>query len=146
VRETRHADGSFALEFRNDAAALVSVRDRVRDELAARGVDESAAYAVDLVLEELAGNALRYGYRELAEGSMRVDVSVEARCVRVVIEDDARPFDPTHHPEPAPAKQLRDAPIGGRGISMVRRVVSAMRYERREGHNVLEVEVPRASA
>jgi anti-sigma regulatory factor (Ser/Thr protein kinase) len=146
VSEGLHAPTSLALEFPSDAASLLAARDRVRRHLHDLGVDERASYAVDLSLEELAGNTLRYGYDAGVEGSMRVGVSVAANSVRLSIADDARPFDPTRHPDPGPSRRLGDANVGGRGIAMVRRAVRTMRYHREARGNRIDLEIPRGTA
>lgn len=138
------ADAPLTLAFPNDFPSLAAARERVRRHLAALGVDERAVYAVDLVLEELAGNALRHGYDQGERGEIRVVLSMTPAEVLVGITDDARAFDPTLHPEPSPARTLQDAPSGGRGISMVRNSVRAMRYRREAGRNRLDIEVARA--
>ncbi len=128
----------------NDFAALSGVAGEVRAHLARHGVEERLVHAVDLALEELVGNTIRYGYDDGTAHRIRVRVSVAAEIVQVTIEDDARPFDPTRQPEPLPARSLQAAPTGGRGIAMVRRLVADMRYRRADGRNALELNLPRA--
>ncbi len=134
--------GALSSAFGSDLAELERTRERVRAHLERAGVDETAQYAVDLALEELAGNAIRYGKPR----TIRIQVAVEPSLVRVTIADDGPPFDPTRHPEPLPARTLAEAPIGGRGISLVRRFARAMRYRRESDGNRLEVDVSRASS
>jgi serine/threonine-protein kinase RsbW len=145
VNEELSAEESLSLAFPSDAHSLAAAREQVRVHLHEIGVDEAAIYAVELTLEELAGNTLRYGYDDGATGSIRVEVSVEPIRVRVTIVDDGRPFDPTQYPEPARSSLLHSAPVGGRGISMVRRAVQALRYRREAGENLIEVDVARTS-
>lgn len=123
-------------------AALDRARERIRDHLRSSSVEEAPEYAVDLVLEELAGNAIRHGY-EGAPGELRIEVVSSDRAILVRLRDHARAFDPTRHPEPVRAGTLAELAPGGRGISMVRAVVSSIAYERADGENRLEVEVAR---
>ena len=146
LNEDLRPDESLALRFASDMESLVAARDRVRSHLEERGVDEGAIYAADLALEELAGNTLRYGYDEVGAGSLRIGVGIDRTSVHVSISDDARPFDPTRYPEPDPPRSLASTPIGGRGISMVRRSVRAMRYRREGRGNRIDVEIPRTEA
>jgi anti-sigma regulatory factor (Ser/Thr protein kinase) len=134
--------GALSAAFASDLAELEQARDRVRAHLERAGVDETALYGVDLALEELGGNAIRYGKAR----TIRVEVAVDPSVVRVTLADDGRPFDPTRHPEPARARTLAEASIGGRGISLVRRFARAMRYQRDSDGNRLVVEVARASS
>jgi anti-sigma regulatory factor (Ser/Thr protein kinase) len=134
----------LSLAFRADPGSLSAARASVRRHLEGAGLDEAAIDAVDLALEELVGNALRYGYDDGAEGRIRVDLSIAKDGVNLSITDDGRPFDPTRHPEPERPSDLGSARVGGRGLSMVRRVVRAMRYHEGPEGNRIEVEVPRA--
>ncbi len=136
-------DVPWSVTFPSCVESLAATRERVRQHLHESAVDDTASYAVDFALEELAGNTLRYGYEAGNEGVIRVEIAVAPSLVQLVITDDARPFDPTLHPEPNRPQTLGDAPIGGRGISMVRRLVRAMRYRREAGRNRLEVDVAR---
>jgi serine/threonine-protein kinase RsbW len=134
-------DRSFTLANRNES--LAAAREQVIQHLQSKAVDDKAVYAVDFALEELVGNTLRYGYDTLEERAIVVEVSVASTTVRIAITDDAREFDPTLHSESALPRTLGDAPIGGRGIAMVRRLVRAMRYRRASGLNRLEIDVQR---
>ncbi|MHB8973134.1 MAG: ATP-binding protein [Pirellulaceae bacterium] len=97
-----------------------------------------------LALDELVANVIRWGHDDGLEHPVRVQVSVDATWVRVVIEDDGRPFDPLSLPSPDVllAPELRSE--GGLGIHLVRTLVDEMRYERVGGRNVVEVKVKRA--
>jgi anti-sigma regulatory factor (Ser/Thr protein kinase) len=143
VDDELRAEDTLALDLPNDAQSLVDARDRVRAHLHEMRVDEAAIYAADLTLEELVGNTLRYGYDAGARGRIRVRASLLEDCVRISIADDARAFDPTRHPEPPRPSKLHAAPIGGRGISMVRRAARSMTYRRESGENRIVVDIPR---
>jgi anti-sigma regulatory factor (Ser/Thr protein kinase) len=139
------ADRSFSVAIANCGTALADANARIRAHLERAGVDEAAVHAVDLVLEELVGNVLRYGFPDGREHVIRVAADVRPASVVVRIDDDGQPFDPTAHPEPAPAKSLAEAVVGGQGIAMVRRATRAMRYRREAGRNRLEVEIARCA-
>jgi len=123
--------------------ALVRLRDEARGFLAGLGVDDAASHAVDLVLEELVGNTLRYGYADDAAHAIDVELDAGPAGILVRLRDDARPFDPTRHAVPAPPASLAEAPVGGRGIALVRACVRTKRYRREAAANVLEVEIDR---
>jgi serine/threonine-protein kinase RsbW len=128
---------------RADFAALAATARALRSELAAVGVDGETIHALDLALEELGSNAIRHGYDTTGAHELRVRLRVDADEVRLVLEDDARPFDPTVHPLPVVPASLADAPVGGRGIAMVRRLIADMRYQRGRTGNTLELVLPR---
>lgn len=131
---------TLSLELDCQPAALVATRDAVRNHLLQAGVGEATRSAVDLVLEELLGNTIRYGS---AGRGARASVTLAPleHGLLLVLEDDGRAFDPTAHPEPERPASLAAARIGGLGISMVRKVTRAMRYSRVAHRNRLEVEL-----
>ena len=128
---------------RNDLGELPAVARDLGAELLAAGVEESLRYAVDLALEELIGNTIRYGYEDHDVHEIRIQLELSADEVRLTIEDDARAFDPTRAPEPPRPSSLAEAPPGGRGIRMVRRMIGDMRYQRAPGGNRLALILPR---
>lgn len=147
MSETRSTEARARVELvvPNEQAQLDSVRSRIQQHLRSQRVDDVACYAVDLALEELGGNVLRYGYDRDQRGELRIEIALSSTLVHVVITDDARPFDPTQFPPSGSGpRSIRDAPVGGRGIAMVRRSSVAMRHRRDLGWNRLEIDILRA--
>jgi anti-sigma regulatory factor (Ser/Thr protein kinase) len=97
---------------------------------------------VQLVLEEVVSNVLRHAPRTGDALSLAVEVEIAGDEIRVRVEDDAAPFDPTLAPDPPPAPRLEDRRPGGLGLRIVRRTTRHMRYERRGDLNVLEMILP----
>src|SRR3954452_4968730 len=66
---------------------------------AERGLPEAATVRILTVFEEIFTNTVKYGYRDRAAGPGgapgRVRVTLDGPPVRLVLEDDAAPFDPT---------------------------------------------------
>ncbi len=103
--------------------------------------DGRTRYQIELVFEEIVGNIVRYGAPQ--GGELRIEVSVDVRgdCI-MTFNDDGIPFDPCSFGAAAPPKNLAEAPDGGFGLTIVRRVTSSMRYERAADHNRLLVTLP----
>lgn len=57
--------------------------------------------------------------------------------LRVKFCDNGKPFDPTGAGDPDVTLPAEKRSIGGLGIFMVRRMTSSMRYEYRDGWNML---------
>jgi serine/threonine-protein kinase RsbW len=109
------------------------------------GVNPLVRYHVELVFEEVVANIVRYAAPPGAVAAVEVALEVGAQAIVMTFEDDGRPFDPCGRPAPTPPRTLADAPIGGLGLLLVRRMASAMRYERTPAHrNRLVVTLPRA--
>lgn len=134
---------SFALELERSETALASAGVMLEQGLCDRGVDAAARYRAQLVLEELAGNALRYGRSGGGPPWIRLEVAVHPDRLELVLLDDGGEFDPTAQPDPEPMRSVEGATVGGRGIAMVRCVARRFAYRRENGRNRIEIELAR---
>ena len=104
-----------------------------------------ALYQAQLAAEEIGTNIIKYGYDDELEHEITLRVECLADGFRLQILDDGHPFEARQVPEPDLDQSLEDRQPGGLGISLVRRLVRRMDYERRDGVNVLTVEILRNS-
>jgi len=102
-----------------------------------------ALYYAQLAAEEMGTNIIKYGYNDQLEHRITLRVECLADCLRLEILDGGRPFDVRQIPEPDPEQSLENRQPGGWGISLVRRLSRRMDYERRDGMNVLTIEIAR---
>jgi serine/threonine-protein kinase RsbW len=112
--------------------ALSPIRDFVEEAAVAAGLDRRARYRLRLAVDEIATNVIVHGYDEAGlSGDVLVTTHVEPDALRVVIEDDAAPFDPYSLTTPddldAP---LEERGIGGLGVFLTIRGVDEFRYQR----------------
>lgn len=138
-----HEPVSLSLRFANSAPEVTLARSAAHDLLLRNGVDDRARYAVELTLDELLDNVLRHGYEPGAAGSLTAELTLAPQLITVELSDDARPFDPTRHPEPPAPRSLAESSIGGRGLPLVRAATASMRYRRVDDRNHLTIEVAR---
>jgi anti-sigma regulatory factor (Ser/Thr protein kinase) len=96
-------------------------------------------YNIELVFEEIVGNIVRYGAPPGADVRIEVSVDMGGEPVVMMFEDDGIPFDPCGQSATAVPTTLAQAPDGGFGLKIVRRVASSMHYERAAHHNRLVV-------
>ncbi len=98
-------------------------------------------YQAQLAAEEIGTNIIKYGYDDELEHRITLRVECLADGLRLQILDDGHPFDARQAPEPDPEQSLDEREPGGWGIGLVRRLARRMDYERRDGVNVLTVEI-----
>ena len=110
------------------------------------GASSEARYLAQLAVEELGTNIIKYGYDDRHEHVIRLSAVPENDVFRICLEDDGHPFNPCLTPEPDPNLSLEERTPGGWGLSLVRRMLAGMEYERHGDRNVLHVLVPRQPA
>jgi serine/threonine-protein kinase RsbW len=120
----------------------ISEIDRVRNMLDGFGhahrVDPQSVVQLQVVLDELVSNVIKYGWPEGGRHEVKVCISLTANVIQIVIVDDGRPFNPCDAPAPAtaPAPNTSHRPRpGGVGIHMVRKLVDGIEYARVNGRN-----------
>lgn len=115
------------LALRPDLAVIAEALPELERFCAEAGVGAKAANRLQVIIEELVSNTIRHG---MAGGGPPIALRLRAEAERLVlvVRDGGRPFDPTARPAPAPLTTLADAPEGGLGIALVRRLSTAFGY------------------
>jgi anti-sigma regulatory factor (Ser/Thr protein kinase) len=111
----------------NGPAAIEQSRLAVIRFLEPFGIFGRTINQVEVVLEELIGNLVRYGK---SVNQLTVAAGYRGGVIDLIIEDDGVEFDPLAVPEPPSYTSLAEAPLGGLGIPLVRRLTSSARYDR----------------
>jgi sigma-B regulation protein RsbU (phosphoserine phosphatase) len=92
---------------------------------------------LNLALEEWVVNVIQYGYEDDLEHRIELRLWLDATEVRIVIEDDGRPFDPTAQAEADTSLPVAERPIGGLGIHFIRKTMDRFSYRREDDHNMI---------
>lgn len=101
------------------------------------GLPLGMVFDVNLALDEVLTNIIMYAYDDQEEHQIVVRLRLERERFVVDVEDDGREFDPLSTVEPDLGAPVEERPVGGLGLSLVRRLVSELAYDRRGGWNVL---------
>ena len=100
-------------------------------------LDDSDRYRIDLCLEELATNLVKYGGDPCTGQTVEWTAEVDGRRLHLRQVDRCVPFDPlAFTPAEVPAN-LADLQVGGRGIQLLREFSDHQQYERVDGCNRL---------
>jgi serine/threonine-protein kinase RsbW len=103
---------------------------------AGRDIPVSGRNRFLLALDEILSNIIRHGSPQpLARISLTF--SIDRDVVSIQCIDSADPFNPLDAPAPDTTATLDARQPGGLGIALVRAMMDDVRYERRDGHNVL---------
>lgn len=118
---------------------LIEVMEQLESFCAASGVPEPVAVQLNLVLEELATNTIKYGYEAETRGEISICLTLSSGRASLTVTDDGNAFDPTAAPSPDVHRKLEERAIGGLGILLVMRMMDSVCYQRRDGTNVVAV-------
>jgi serine/threonine-protein kinase RsbW len=111
---------------------------------AARGLTKAVTWPVEVSLDEVLANVFHHGLAERGsaarvEVDLSLDTGVEPALCEVLVVDDGLEFNPLAAPDADTTLPLEKRPIGGLGITLVRRLMDEAEYERREGRNHLRL-------
>lgn len=90
---------------------------------------------VDLVVEEIVINIIKYAYDDKDEHAIDVSLELANDHFIVKIVDDGKPFDPLKSSLPNTGLTLKDRPIGGLGIFFAKKLADKLYYERTDDRN-----------
>src|SRR5215831_4005736 len=130
----RSAAQSVEIVIRSNMTELADLRDSLERIGAELGVPGKPLMQLQVALDEIASNVIKYGWPGGGNHELRVRITGYRDRIEVEIIDDGREFDPRHAPPPEPLPAGRRRP-GGLGIHMVKQLVDRVGYERVGGHN-----------
>jgi anti-sigma regulatory factor (Ser/Thr protein kinase) len=123
----------LVLELSATTTGLRSSLDRIRESCTRSNLSRDTISRLQIVVEELFSNTIKYGYG----GECERPVRLRLRCspqIELVYEDLAPPFDPTAWRETTPPGDGAD---GRQGIALVLGLAESTRYERLPAGNRL---------
>ena len=101
------------------------------------GLSPEAIFSVNLALDEVVTNVIRYAHDDSRQHPIVVRLALEPDALTVQVEDDGRAFNPLDAPVPDIDAGIDERPIGGLGIHLVRSVMTSVEYRREDERNVL---------
>jgi serine/threonine-protein kinase RsbW len=135
------SDGLTWLQLPAEMSSLARFTEFAHEGARAAALPESAAFKLDLILEEILVNVFRYAYPS-GGGEAAVGYSVAGpNCLRIDVRDSGKAFNPLDRPPPDTTLSIDDRPIGGLGIFLVGNMASAVSYRREDNQNILSFQV-----
>lgn len=127
-------DKGISLDLPNALSSIEEGRLAILAYLEPFGVASAVINRLEVVLEELVSNVVRHAQDATR---VRLTAAMFEDSVCLCVEDDGAAFDPLAATDPRPFDTLEDAPIGGLGIPLVKRLSRSLAYERSGNRNLV---------
>ena len=129
-------------ELRIEAAVdnLDTVLGFLEEKLEAAACPLKTQMQIAVAAEEIFVNVAQYAYApNTGEVTVGVEISDEPRAVTVSFTDSGVPFNPLARQDPDVSLSAEEREAGGLGIFMTKKLLDQLRYEYRDGQNVLSL-------
>ena len=104
------------------------------------GVSMKAQMQIDIAVEELFVNIAHYAYApDAGVAVISVAKDKEKNQISITFADSGKPYNPLEKPDPDVTLSAEERSIGGLGIFMVKKSMDDMRYEYKDGQNILTI-------
>ena len=122
------ASGAACRMFKRSFDALAAIFGFTAEVFARHGIDPALLPTVDLAVEELFTNMVKYSPASDAE--VRIEMTGIEGGVEVTLTDyDVDPFDVTKAPDVDIGKPIEERRPGGLGLHLIRRLLDSVEYE-----------------
>lgn len=101
------------------------------------GLDDMTTMQMNLAIEEAVVNVMNYAYPEGTKGFVDITSMSDDESLQFVISDNGKLFDPTTKEEVDTTLPVEERRIGGLGIFLVRKMMDNVKYEYKDGQNIL---------
>ena len=125
------------LTLRNDIDEIPKLHALIQSIAEETDMDHALAMSLNLALEEAVSNVMLYAYPAGSPGQVDIEAAVLDDRIDFRVSDSGVPFDPTVASDPDLAADLKDRPIGGLGIFLVKRIMDEVSYTWENGRNIL---------
>ena len=126
-----------SIELRYDFSELERLYEVVTRFLQTHGQTSKFINSVNLVLEEMVTNVIKYAEPKAGDPHVAVHLDLVSRQLTVTLIDNGPAFNPLLHPDVDTTAPIEDREIGGLGIHLVKKLVDHIEYQRRDNQNQL---------
>lgn len=112
----------------------------VEEHLEQAGCPAKTLLQVSMAVEEIFINIASYAYDpKVGPATIRVEVKEDPLCVIITFVDHGRPYDPLAREDPDVTLPAEQRQVGGLGIFLVKKTMDDIRYEYKDGSNILTI-------
>ena len=117
-----------------------AVVDFVNENLEQLGCNMKAQVQIDIAIDELFGNIVRYAYNpDIGTATISIEPDGDSASVSITFKDHGVPYNPLEKPDPDVTLSAEERTEGGLGIYLVKKSMDGVEYEYKDGQNILKV-------
>jgi sigma-B regulation protein RsbU (phosphoserine phosphatase) len=136
IKYLNNSENKLEIELKNEVSELDILNDKLAQFWNEYNLDSDKMSHINLSLEEIITNIIKYGYNDSSEHTIKVVIRLcDAQKIQLEVIDDGLEFNPFEHPAPDTSKSLEQRDIGGLGIHLVRNCMDSYKYEREDNLN-----------
>jgi len=121
--------------FPPDIESVEAIQCFVKAEVSAFNPDKKTLLRIDLVIEEIVVNIVKYGFDGIDNGAIEICVDVIDNSAVLEIFDNGPEFNPMAQTDPDITFGVKQRLPGGLGIFLVKQIAKEVEYERRNNKN-----------
>ena len=126
------------LKVKADRKNLLKVQTFIDGQLESAGCSMATQLAIDVAVEEMFVNIASYAYDgKTGTVTVRIAIHKEPLSAEIIFIDSGNRYDPLAKPDPDITLSAKERRKGGLGIFMVKNTMDDMKYEYKDGKNVL---------
>lgn len=130
-------NAALSFELTNHLPELDVLARKVEEFSRAAALGETEQFHLNLMLDELVTNIIRYAYEDAAEHRIEIELRATDDGFEASVTDDGVAFNPLGKEAPQLDAPLEERQVGGLGIHLVRRLVDQIEYQRIDERNRL---------
>ncbi len=101
------------------------------------GIPAESSRQIKIACDEIINNAISYGYTDAEAHEIEISMVLTLGRIKVVVSDDAKPFNPFSLAEADTESSITERAVGGLGIHLVRNMMNKVAYYRKDGRNIV---------
>lgn len=129
--------GHMSLKLRNSLSEINRLFEQIQSFGESQGMDRRQIFQLNLVVEELFTNIVRYAFKDDRTHWICVAVSHDKDRLTISLEDDGMPFNPVALKPPELKGPVESRQVGGLGVHICKELMQGMQYKRVGGRNIL---------
>jgi serine/threonine-protein kinase RsbW len=130
---------SISIALKHDRHELVRLAELVERFGAEQHLPNDTVTNVNLVLDEIVSNVIKYGRAGNAAGAIDVSLVLDGERLTIEVSDDGIAFNPLEATPPDLDLPIMDRPVGGLGIHIVKALTETATYRREHERNHLSM-------